>query len=100
MAGITCDSILKLAPRRNFAVVECRLDINEVLEDIALGNIVEVFGCGTAAVIAPIGKLGFLRKDYIVNNNKLGSTVKMLHEDLTNIQYGQTEDLFGWVQTL
>ena len=57
-----------------------------------------MFGCGTAAVISPVGTLGFKGKDYVVNNNQTGEVATNLYDELTGIQYGTREDKFGWIQ--
>ncbi|XPF94083.1 branched-chain amino acid aminotransferase [Colwellia sp. RE-S-Sl-9] len=100
LPGITRDSILKLAPALGYEVSEQRLDIDVILADIASGKITEVFGCGTAAVISPVGKLGFKGKEYIINNNETGDVATKLYDNLTGIQYGTCEDKFGWVESL
>lgn len=100
LPGITRDSILKLAPTLGYEVSEERLDVNQIVADIESGKITECFGCGTAAVISPVGKLCYMEKDYIVNNNVSGPVAKHLHDQLTGIQYGRIEDPFGWVITL
>jgi len=100
LAGITRDSVLKLAPTLGFDVSEERLDINQVLADIESGKITEVFGCGTAAVISPVGKLCLKGKEYIVNDFESGPVSKSLYDELTGIQYGTREDKFGWVVSL
>ena len=68
--------------------------------DIDSGKITEVFGCGTAAVISPVGELGFKGKKHIINNNKTGTVSKHLYDELTGIQYGTREDKFGWIQSI
>lgn len=100
LPGITRDSILKLAPRLGYEVSEQQLDIEEILADIDNGKITEVFGCGTATVVSPIGKLGFKGSEHIINNNQTGTVSKHLYDELTGIQYGTREDLFGWVQVI
>jgi len=100
LPGITRDSLLKLAPTMGYEVSEERLDINVILADIASGKITEVFGCGTAAVISPVGVLCFKDKDYIVNNQETGEVSKRLYDELTGIQYGTREDKFNWVQPI
>jgi len=100
LPGITRDSILKLAPTLGYEVSEQRLDIEQVLADIDSGKITEVFGCGTAAVISPVGKLSFKNKEYVINNNKTGAVSKHLYDELTGIQYGTREDRFGWIQSV
>jgi len=97
LPGVTRDSLLKLAPTMGYEVAEERLDINVILADIASGKITEVFGCGTAAVISPVGVLCFKGKDYIVNNKETGEVSKRLYDELTGIQYGTKEDKFNWI---
>jgi len=97
LPGITRDSILKLAPSIGYEVSEQKLDIEEVLADIDNGKITEVFGCGTAAVISPVGKLGFKGNEHIINDNQTGPVSKHLYDELTGIQYGTREDKFGWI---
>jgi len=100
LPGITRDSILKLAPHLGYKVSEQKLDIEKVLADIDSGKITEVFGCGTAAVISPIGKLAFKEVEHIINNNQTGSVSKHLYDELTGIQYGTHEDIFGWIESI
>ena len=97
LRGITRDSVLKLAPALGYQVKEERLDIHAVVNDIDSGEISEVFGCGTAAAIAPVGRIAFKGKDYIVGNNLSGPVSKNIYDTLTSIQYGTHEDQFGWV---
>ncbi len=97
LPGITRDSLLSLAPHLGYEVSEERLDIEQVLADIESGVITEVFGCGTAAVISPVGMLAFRDREYVINNNEAGSVSKHLYDELTGIQYGRKEDPFGWI---
>ncbi|WP_057831364.1 branched-chain amino acid aminotransferase [Colwellia sp. TT2012] len=100
LPGITRDSILKIAPTLGYEITEMYLDIETVLQDIKSGKITEVFGCGTAAVISPVGKLGFKGKDFVINDNQTGPVAKALYDELTGIQYGTREDKFGWIESL
>lgn len=100
LPGITRDSVLTLAPKLGYEVKETKLDIHEVLEDIRTGTITEVFGCGTAAVISPVGNLSFLGENYLINNNEPGPVAKTLYDELTGIQYGKREDYFGWIEAI
>lgn len=100
LPGITRDSVLTLAPELGFEVEEGKLDIHEILHDIQSGKITEVFGCGTAAVISPIGNLSFKDKDYPINDNKPGPVSKTLYDELTGLQYGRCEDRFGWLESI
>lgn len=96
LRGVTRDSVLKLAPDLGYTVEEGKLDINEVLRDIEAGKITEVFGMGTAAVIAPVGRFGYQGKDYAVNGGNVGPIAQRLYKTLTDIQYGRVADPYGW----
>ena len=97
LGGITRDSLLRLAPALGFEAAEERMDIFEVLADIESGAITEVFGCGTAAVISPVGVLELKGKQYPINGQEPGPVAKRLFDELTGIQYGRREDPFGWI---
>lgn len=97
LEGITRDSLLKLAPTLGYEVSEERLDIHQVLADIESGKITEVFGCGTAAVVSPVGMLALKDKEYVINDNQPGPVAKQLFDELIGIQYGLREDPFDWV---
>ncbi len=100
LPGVTRDSVIHLGRDLGFEVTEEMIDVNQMLADIESGKITEVFGCGTAAVIAPVGKFGYRDKDYIVNNNEVGPVSKQLYQELTDLQYGRIPDRFGWIYTI
>ena len=97
LPGITRDSLLKLAPTLGYEVAEERLDIHEILADIDSGKITEVFGCGTAAVVSPVGMIAMQDKEYEINGGETGPVARKLFDELMAIQYGDAEDPFGWV---
>ena len=100
LSGVTRKSILELGLDLGFDVAEEPIDVYTMLADIQSENITEVFGCGTAAVVAPIGKFGFRDDEYIVGNGQSGSVSKRLYQELTDIQYGRAVDRFGWTKTI
>lgn len=100
LPGITRDSIITLGRDLGYEVSEEMLDVHDVLRDIEAGKITEVFGCGTAAVIAPVGRFGHYEKEYLINNNEVGPVSRHLYQELTDIQYGRKEDRFGWTHTI
>jgi branched-chain amino acid aminotransferase len=61
LPGITRDSLLTLARDLGFTVIERRMAIDEVLAQIATGQCSELFACGTAAIVSPIGVLAEAR---------------------------------------
>ena len=74
--------------------------IEEWKQGVASGEISEVFACGTAAVITPIGELkgeGFAVGDI---NAPAGEVTMSLRKELTDIQYGRQPDRHGWLVRL
>jgi branched-chain amino acid aminotransferase len=90
LAGVTRDSVLRLAPDLGYEVAEEQVEVHEMLAAIKTGAITEVFGCGTAAVIAPVGKFEFEDEIVTINENKSGPVATHLFDTLTAIQYGWT----------
>ncbi len=100
LPGITRDSVITLGRHLGYTVTEEMVDVNEMLAGIESGEITEVFGCGTAAVIAPVGKFGYQEKEYTINNYEVGPIARHLYQQLTDIQYARIPDPFGWTHTI
>ena len=64
------------------------------------GKLREVFGCGTAAVITPVGALGWKGEDLVVNDGKPGEVSQRLFDAITGIQSGREPDKHGWITLL
>ncbi|GAA1848458.1 branched-chain amino acid aminotransferase [Microbacterium koreense] len=97
LEGITRDSILQLARDRGHTVEGRAVSLAEWREGVASGDIVEVFACGTAAVVTPIG---MLKGADFVDEQPTGELALSLREELTDIQYGRREDTHGWLMRL
>ncbi|MFC7926327.1 branched-chain amino acid aminotransferase [Microbacterium laevaniformans] len=97
LEGITRDSILQLAADRGHKIEGRAVSIDEWRSGVASGEIVEVFACGTAAVVAPIGVLK--GRDF-VDEQPLGRLAQSLRDELTDIQYGRRDDTHGWLVRL
>ena len=97
LPGVTRDSILTLARDAGYKTEERRLSIDEVVKASHEGRLNEAFGTGTAAVVAPVGKLCYKGEEIVVNNGEIGPKAKYLYDRLLNIQLGNYEDKFGWV---
>ncbi|MHA2424823.1 MAG: branched-chain amino acid aminotransferase [Candidatus Thorarchaeota archaeon] len=97
LSGITRDSVLKLLDHWKMTVVERPITMDEVLVGLSNGSIKEIFGCGTAAIIAPVGKLHYKGTSHTVSNGAIGSLTQRLFDELTGIQCGEVEDPFNWV---
>lgn len=100
LEGVTRSSILQLARDRGLEVAEQRLVMSEVLEKLGTGEITEMFACGTAAVINPIGEFRARGGSWIVGDGGSGETTLALRQELTDIQYGRIPDRHGWLTRL
>lgn len=97
LPGVTRDSVLQLLKSWNIQVSERRLSIDEIYKAHAEGHLVEAFGCGTAAVISPIGKLEWNGQIIVIGEGKTGALTQKLYDTLTGIQNGLIPDSYGWI---
>ncbi len=100
LAGGTRDCVIQMLRSWGMKVTERKLGIDEVLQAMKNGQLQEAFGTGTAAVISPIGKLFYQGKDWILNDQKIGPLAGRLYNEITAIQYGETEDQFNWLEKI
>ena len=100
LPGITRMSCIEVLKKQGYKVSERLLSIDELAEALENGTLKEAWGCGTAAVVSPIGELCYKGKKYPVNNGEIGETTQYLYDTLTGIQWGKIEDTFGWTQEL
>jgi branched-chain amino acid aminotransferase len=98
--GITRKSVLELAPDLGIRAEERKVAVDEVIAGIASGRVSEIFGAGTAAVISPVGKIGFAGRDHVINDNRTGPWAKKFFDSLTGLQYGELEDKRGWIHVV
>jgi branched-chain amino acid aminotransferase len=97
LAGITRDSILKLAPEMGFEAEEKLVSVDDWQKDLESGKLREVFACGTAAVITPIGSVKFEGGSFAIRGAESGPVATAIRERLLSIQHGITPDTHGWM---
>ena len=100
LPGITRKSCLEVLRDKGYKVSERLLSIDELSKAMDEGTLKEAFGCGTAAVISPIGELCYKDKKYAINNGEIGEVTQFLYDTLTGIQWGRLEDKYGWIKEL
>jgi len=100
LPGITRKSCIEVLKSEGYTVEERLLSVEELGNALADGTLEEAWGCGTAAVVSPIGELNYLGEKYIINNNRIGAVTQHLYDTLTGIQWGEIEDKFGWTYQL
>ncbi|HLT52081.1 MAG TPA: branched-chain amino acid aminotransferase [Arenibacter sp.] len=93
--GITRKSIIEIAKDENIKVEIRKIKVQEVIEASRNGNLKEMFGTGTAAVISPIATYGYQGEDYDLPELEK-SYADLLKKRITDIQHNKTEDKFGW----
>ncbi|MBQ7381290.1 MAG: branched-chain amino acid aminotransferase [Clostridia bacterium] len=100
LPGITRKSCIEVLKKEGFEVEERLLSIDELAEAMKNGTLEEAWGCGTAAVVSPIGELCYKDVKYPVNDGKIGKVTQSLYDTLTGIQWGNLEDSFGWTYAI
>ncbi len=98
LEGVTRSSIIELAGSLGHKVEERRVSFDEWRDGVSSGAITEVFACGTAAVVTPVGRLAW--SDGEVDSSVdgvAGPVTQRIRQALVDIQYGRAEDSFGWL---
>jgi len=96
LPGVTRSSVVDLCKSWGYPTEERKISIDEVFEAFQKGQLEEVWGTGTAAVISPVDQLKW--KDHLmpVNPGKIGPLSQKLYDTITGIQLGKIEDTFHW----
>ena len=97
LPGITRMSCIEVLKQKGYEVEERLFSVDELIDALQSGRLEEAWGCGTAAVVSPIGTLAYEDKEYSVNGGKIGEVTQELYDTLTGIQWVKISDPFGWV---
>ncbi|MEU1542791.1 branched-chain amino acid aminotransferase [Actinacidiphila glaucinigra] len=100
LPGITRASLLRIAADLGYEVSEGRISVDDWKNGNADGTLTEVFACGTAAVITPVGSVKSTRADWTVGDGGSGEVTMKLRKALLDIQTGQSPDVHGWMHPL
>ena len=100
LPGITRRTLLELAADLGFEAVERRITVQQWRDDIASGRMTEVFACGTAAVITPVGEVKANGFEMRINHGENGPVTMALRDALLAIQHGTAPDSHGWMHTV
>ena len=96
LPGITRKSCLEVLRKQGIKATERLLSLEELTKAVENGTLEEAWGCGTAAVISPIGLIEVNGKKYTINNGEIGPVSQMLYDKITGIQTGKIADEFNW----
>lgn len=97
LEGFTRDSVIKLLQDKGIEVEERPISIDEIIAEHEKGQLKEVFGTGTAAVIAPIVELHYKGTDLRLPDVQDWKISPAIKEELSNIRYGRIEDRYNWM---
>jgi branched-chain amino acid aminotransferase len=97
LPGVTRDSIITLARAAGHEVVERDISFDDWKADAESGRLREVFACGTAAVVTPVGVVRYNGGEFAVADGGTGKVTASLRQSLVDIQRGRVPDSYGWV---
>jgi len=97
LPGITRKSCIEVLKSFGYKVSERLISVDELIEALKTGKLEEAWGCGTAAVVSPIGRFFYDGNEYDVNGGKIGEVTQKLYDTLTGIQWGKIEDTYNWI---
>ena len=98
--GVTRNSVLQLLRDWGLTVSERPITIDEVMAAGAAGTLKEMWGTGTAAVVSPVGTLGYKGHDLLINGGETGELTRKLYDVIIGIQYGRSNDPHGWTSAV
>jgi branched-chain amino acid aminotransferase len=98
LPGITRDSILSAAQDLGYKTEEVMISVDDWRDGIASGEITEIFACGTAAVISPVGQAKSAMGTWVTGDGKPGEITMKIRNHMLAIQHGTTADTHNWMK--
>jgi branched-chain amino acid aminotransferase len=100
LPGVTRDTLLTVANDLGYSAEEGKISTDEWQAGNESGVLTEVFACGTAAVITPVGYVKSAHGDWTVGDGTPGPITMQLRAALLALQTGHAPDPHGWMYTL
>ena len=100
LPGVTRDSLISLAGDLGYRAEEGRISVEDWRAGNASGELTEVFACGTAAVITPVGQVRGTNHSWTVGSGESGPVTLRLRQALLDLQTGRAPDPHGWMREL
>jgi len=98
LPGVTRDSILTLAKDLGYKSEEVMISIDEWRDGVKSGEISEIFACGTAAVVTPVGSAKSAKGTWVTGDGTPGPITKQIRNALLGIQHGTIPDKHHWMR--
>lgn len=100
LPGVTRRSLLQLALDLGYTATERRISTDEWAKAVDSGELTEVFACGTAAVVTPVGTVKHADGEFTIGDGEPGKVTLQLREALTSLQVGTAPDPHRWMHPL
>ncbi|MBX3103305.1 MAG: branched-chain amino acid aminotransferase [Bacteroidetes bacterium] len=100
LAGITRDSIITLLKDEGITVFERDISIEEVMQAGREGQMKEVFGSGTAAVVMPVASITYEGQTLQLQDSRSWKLMNHVSQKLAGIRAGELPDTYGWLTYL
>jgi branched-chain amino acid aminotransferase len=100
LPGVTRDSLLQVAAHLGYAAEEGKISTDDWYAGNSSGELTEVFACGTAAVITPVGNVKSAHASWTVGDGSPGPVTMQLRDSLLRLQTGRAPDPHGWMYRL
>jgi branched-chain amino acid aminotransferase len=97
LPGVTRESLLVLAGDLGYKAEEGKITVDEWRRGCEDGTLTEVFACGTAAVITPVGAVKSAHGSWTVGDGGPGELSMKLRQALVDVQRGVAPDPHGWM---
>lgn len=98
LAGITRDSILSVASDLGYKVEETMISVDDWRDGVKSGEITEIFACGTAAVVSPVGVAKSDMGTWVTGDGNPGPITMQIRNTLLGIQHGTVADTHHWLR--
>ena len=98
--GVTRRTVLAVAKEWGVPTEERKISVDELIDGYKSGALEEVFGSGTAAVISPVGVLGYKGHDMVIGGGKIGPFAQKMYDYIEGLHVGEVEDKYGFVETV
>ena len=96
LPGVTRNSVIAMCKHWGYEVEERKVSVDELVAAAQSGELEEVWGTGTAAVVSPVGKLRYKDDVMMIGGGNIGELTQKLYDEITGIQWGKKDDPFGW----
>ncbi len=100
LPGIVRDSLLTMAPDLGIPATQEQVSVDQWREGCQSGELTEVFACGTAAVISPVGAVKGRTSSWQIGDGQPGPVTRRLREELLGIQFGRLPDPHNWMHKI